>query len=144
MSILITGGTGFIGSHTIVELLAAGRELVVVDNFCNSKPCVLDRIEQITGKRVKFYEVDLLDYDGLEKVFQENEIDSCIHFAGLKAVGESCAQPLRYYHNNLTGTFNLCALLSKYGAKRIVFSNDGLIYYTEDHYESFELLYGEP
>ena len=128
MSILITGGTGFIGSHTIVELLAAGRELVVVDNFCNSKPCVLDRLEQITGKRVKFYEVDLLDYDALEKVFQENEIDSCIHFAGLKAVGESCAQPLRYYHNNLTGTFNLCALLSKYNAKRIVFSSSATVY----------------
>jgi len=128
MSILITGGTGFIGSHTIVELLGAGRDLVVVDNFCNSKPCVLDRIEQITGKRVKFYEVDLLDYDALEKVFQENDIDSCIHFAGLKAVGESCAQPLRYYHNNLTGTFNLCALLSKYNAKRIVFSSSATVY----------------
>ena len=128
MSILITGGTGFIGSHTIVELLGAGRELVVVDNFCNSKPCVLDRIEQITGKRVKFYQVDLLDYDALEKVFQENAIDSCIHFAGLKAVGESCAQPLRYYHNNLTGTFNLCALLSKYNAKRIVFSSSATVY----------------
>ena len=128
MSILITGGTGFIGSHTIVELLAAGRELVVVDNFCNSKPCVLDRLEQITGKRVKFYEVDLLDYDALEKVFRENEIDSCIHFAGLKAVGESCAQPLRYYHNNLTGTFNLCSLLSKYNAKRIVFSSSATVY----------------
>ena len=128
MSILITGGTGFIGSHTIVELLGAGRELVVVDNFCNSKPVVLDRLEQITGKRVKFYQVDLLDYDALEKVFQENDIDSCIHFAGLKAVGESCAQPLRYYHNNLTGTFNLCALLSKYNAKRIVFSSSATVY----------------
>ena len=128
MSILITGGTGFIGSHTIVELLGAGRDLVVVDNFSNSKPCVLDRLEQITGKRVKFYEVDLLDYDALEKVFQENEIDSCIHFAGLKAVGESCSQPLRYYHNNLTGTFNLCALLSKYNAKRIVFSSSATVY----------------
>ena len=128
MSILITGGTGFIGSHTIVELLGAGRDLVVVDNFSNSKPCVLDRLEQITGKRVKFYEVDLLDYDALEKVFAENEIDSCIHFAGLKAVGESCSQPLRYYHNNLTGTFNLCALLSKYNAKRIVFSSSATVY----------------
>ena len=128
MSILITGGTGFIGSHTIVELLGVGRDLVVVDNFSNSKPVVLDRIEQITGKRVKFYEVDLLDYNALEKVFMENDIDSCIHFAGLKAVGESCAQPLRYYHNNLTGTFNLCALLSKYNAKRIVFSSSATVY----------------
>ena len=128
MSILITGGTGFIGSHTIVELLGVGRDLVVVDNFSNSKPVVLDRIEQITGKRVKFYEVDLLDYDALEKVFQENDIDSCIHFAGLKAVGESCLKPLYYYHNNITGTLNLCNIMQKHGAKRIVFSSSATVY----------------
>ena len=114
MAILITGGAGYIGTHTMVELLNAGRELVVVDNFINSKPCSLERVKQITGKDFKFYEVDLLDYDALERVFKENDIDSCIHFAGLKAVGESCEQPLRYYHNNLTGTFNLCSLLAKY------------------------------
>lgn len=129
MSILITGGTGFIGSHTIVELLAAGREVVVVDNFCNSKPVVLDRLYQITGQKIRFYEVDLLDKEALENVFRENpDIDSCIHFAGLKAVGESCSQPMRYYHNNLTGTLNLCELLAKYNAKRIVFSSSATVY----------------
>ena len=117
MSILITGGTGFIGSHTVVEFLQAGKDVVIVDNFSNSKPCVLDRIEAITGKRPKCYEVDLLDRAALERVMQENEIESCIHFAGLKAVGESCAQPLRYYHNNITGTLILCDLLHKYGAR---------------------------
>ena len=101
MAILITGGAGYIGSHTMVELLEAGRELVVVDNFVNSKAESLKRVKQITGKDFKFYEVDLLDYDALDKVFEENDIDSCIHFAGLKAVGESVSLPLYYYHNNL-------------------------------------------
>lgn len=128
MAILITGGAGFIGSHTIVELLNAGRELVVLDNFCNSKPVVLDRIKKITGKDFKFYEADLLDYDAVEKIFKENKIESVIHFAGLKAVGESVEQPLRYYHNNLTGTFNLCEIMQKYGAKRIVFSSSATVY----------------
>ena len=107
MAILITGGTGFIGSHTIVELLNDNRDVVVLDNFCNSKPVVLDRIREITGKDVKFYEADLLDYDALDKVFEENDIDSCIHFAGLKAVGESCAKPLYYYHNNINNHTHL-------------------------------------
>ena len=128
MAILITGGAGFIGSHTIVELLNAGRELVVLDNFCNSKPVVLDRIKKITGKDFKFYEADLLDYDAVEKIFKENKIESVIHFAGLKAVGESVEQPLRYYHNNLTGTFTLCEIMQKYGAKRIVFSSSATVY----------------
>ncbi|MBE6547044.1 MAG: UDP-glucose 4-epimerase GalE [Ruminococcaceae bacterium] len=128
MAILITGGAGYIGSHTMVELLNAGRELVVVDNFINSKPCSLERVKQITGKDFKFYEVDLLDKEALEKVVRENEIDSCIHFAGLKAVGESCAKPLWYYHNNITGTLNLCEVLSKYNAKRIVFSSSATVY----------------
>ncbi len=128
MAILITGGAGFIGSHTIVELLNTGKELVVVDNFCNSKPIVLDRIRKITGKDFKFYEVDLLDREALDRVFAENKIESTIHFAGLKAVGESVAQPLRYYHNNLTGTFNLCEVMQKYGAKRIVFSSSATVY----------------
>lgn len=128
MAILITGGAGYIGTHAMVEFLNAGREVVCVDNFSNSKPCALERVKQITGKDFKSYEVDLLDYDALEKVFQENDIDSCIHFAGLKAVGESCQKPLMYYHNNLTGTFNLCKLLSKYGAKRIVFSSSATVY----------------
>ena len=128
MAILVTGGTGFIGSHTLVELLNDNRDVVVLDNFCNSKPIVLDRIREITGKDVKFYEADLLDYDAVEKVFQENKIDSVIHFAGLKAVGESVSIPLRYYHNNLTGTFNLCSLMQKYGAKRMVFSSSATVY----------------
>ncbi len=128
MAILITGGAGYIGTHAMVEFLNAGREVVCVDNFSNSKPCALERVKQITGKDFKSYEVDLLDYDALEKVFIENKIDSCIHFAGLKAVGESCEKPLMYYHNNLTGTFNLCALLQKYGAKKIVFSSSATVY----------------
>ena len=128
MAILITGGAGYIGSHTMVELLNAGRELVVVDNFMNSKPSALERVKKITGKDFKFFEVDLLDYDALEKVVRDNNIDSCIHFAGLKAVGESCAKPLLYYHNNITGTLNLCEILQKYNAKRIVFSSSATVY----------------
>ena len=128
MAILITGGAGYIGTHAMVEFLNSGREVICVDNFSNSKPCALDRVRQITGKDFKSYEVDLLDYDALKKVFEENEIDSCIHFAGLKAVGESCEKPLMYYHNNLTGTFNLCKLLGEYGAKRIVFSSSATVY----------------
>ena len=128
MAILITGGTGFIGSHTVVEFLNAGEEIVIVDNFSNSKPCVLDRIEAITGKRPKFYEVDLLDRPALEQVFRENTIESCIHFAGLKAVGESCAQPLRYYHNNITGTLILCQVMQEFGARRMVFSSSATVY----------------
>ena len=128
MAILITGGAGYIGSHTMVELLNAGRELVVVDNFLNSKPVSLERVKKITGKDFKFFEVDLLDKEALDRVVRENNIDSCIHFAGLKAVGESCAKPLLYYHNNITGTLNLCDVLQKYGAKRIVFSSSATVY----------------
>ena len=128
MAILITGGAGYIGSHTMVEFLNAGRELVVVDNFLNSKPVALERVKQITGKDFKFFEVDLLDKEALDRVVRENNIDSCIHFAGLKAVGESCAKPLWYYHNNVTGTLNLCEVLSKYNAKRIVFSSSATVY----------------
>ena len=128
MAILITGGTGFIGSHTVVEFLEAGREVVIVDNFCNSKPVVLDRIEAITGIRPKFYEVDLLDKSALRAVFSGNKIDSVIHFAGLKAVGESCAKPLWYYHNNITGTLNLCDVMAEFGAKRMVFSSSATVY----------------
>ncbi|MBE6576347.1 MAG: UDP-glucose 4-epimerase GalE [Ruminococcaceae bacterium] len=128
MAILITGGTGFIGSHTVVELIEAGREVVIVDNFSNSKPVVLDRIEAITGVRPRFYEVDLLDRGALRAVFSGNKIDSVIHFAGLKAVGESCAQPLRYYHNNITGTLNLCDVMAEFGVKRLVFSSSATVY----------------
>ncbi len=128
MAILITGGAGYIGSHAMVEFLNADKDIVCVDNLCNSKAMALDRVRQITGKDFKFYQVDLLDIDKLETVFKENKIDSCIHFAGLKAVGESCEKPLLYYHNNITGTLNLCKLLSKYGAKRIVFSSSATVY----------------
>ncbi len=128
MAILVTGGAGFIGSHTVVELLNAGKEVVIVDNFCNSKPVVLDRIEAITGIRPKFYEVDLLDKSALRAVFSGNKIDSVIHFAGMKAVGESCAKPLWYYHNNITGTLNLCAVMAEFGAKRMVFSSSATVY----------------
>lgn len=128
MAILVTGGAGYIGTHTMVEFLRAGKEIVCVDNFSNSKPQALERVRQISGKDFKFYEVDLLDYDALERVFKENEIEGCIHFAGLKAVGESCAKPLLYYHTNLMATTNLCSLLSEYGAKRIVFSSSATVY----------------
>ena len=128
MAILITGGAGFIGSHTMVEFLEAGYDLVVADNFCNSKPESLKRVKQITGKDFKFYEVDLTDYDAFEQVFKENKIEGAVHFAGLKAVGESVAQPLRYYENNLMSTLNLCKLMSKYNAKKLVFSSSATVY----------------
>ncbi|MGN1128055.1 MAG: UDP-glucose 4-epimerase GalE [Candidatus Flemingiibacterium sp.] len=128
MSILVTGGAGFIGSHTVVELLNAGKEVVIADNFVNSKPVVLDRIRQITGKDFKFYNVDLCDKTALEVVFASEKIDSAIHFAGLKAVGESCSIPLRYYQNNLISTLNLCELMTKYNCKNIVFSSSATVY----------------
>ena len=128
MSILVTGGAGFIGSHTVVELLEEGEEIVIVDNFCNSSPDVLDKIRKITNKDFKFYEVDLLDEVNLEKVFQENDIESVIHFAALKSVGESVAKPLDYYYNNITGTVTLLKLMQKYNCKRIVFSSSATVY----------------
>jgi UDP-glucose 4-epimerase len=150
MAILITGGAGYIGTHAMVEFLEAGKEIVCVDNFSNSKPEALERVRKITGKDFKFYKVDLLDRDALEQVFKENKIESCIHFAGLKAVGESCEKPLLYYHNNLTSTFILCDLLSKYGAKKIVFSSSATVYgkpasvpITEDFPTSTTNPYGE-
>ncbi len=128
MAVLVTGGAGFIGSHTCVELLGAGEEIVVLDNFCNSKPEVLDKIRKISNQDFKFYEVDLLDPDGVEKVFSENEIDTVIHFAGLKAVGESVQKPLEYYHNNITGTLILCDAMRRHNCKRIVFSSSATVY----------------
>ncbi len=129
MSILITGGAGFIGSHAAVEFLNAGYDIVVVDNYCNSSPKALDRIKEITGKEFRAYEVDLCDKDTLEKVFVENpDIDSAIHFAGLKAVGESVAKPRLYYYNNLVSTLNLVELMGKYNAKKIVFSSSATVY----------------
>ncbi len=128
MSILVTGGAGFIGSHTCVELLQSGYEIVVIDNFINSKPEALKRIKQITGKDFKFCEADLLDRDAVEKVFSENKIDAVIHFAGLKAVGESVRKPLWYYHNNLTSTLILCQTMEKFNVKKLVFSSSATVY----------------
>ncbi|WP_210366131.1 UDP-glucose 4-epimerase GalE [Bacillus sp. REN3] len=128
MAILVTGGAGYIGSHTCVELLDAGKEVVIVDNFSNSKPEVLKRIKEITGKDFKFYEVDLLDRDALATVFAENQIEAVIHFAGLKAVGESVAKPLQYYHNNLTGTLMLCEVMQERNVRNLVFSSSATVY----------------
>ena len=129
MSILVTGGTGYIGSHTVVELINSGNDVIIVDNLSNSKLCVLDRIEKITGKRPTFVKCDLLDKETLDQVFCDHpDIDSVIHFAGLKAVGESCALPLMYYHNNLTGTFNLLECMLAHKVYRIVFSSSATVY----------------
>ena len=123
MKILVTGGTGYIGSHTTVQLIEAGHEVTIIDNLANSKESVLDRIEEITGTRPRFYKLDLLDANGLENVFGENEFDVVMHFAGLKAVGESVEQPVRYYHTNITGTLNLLAAMQKHNVKNIIFSS---------------------
>ncbi len=128
MKILVTGGAGYIGSHTVIELLGKGYEVVIVDNFYNSHPEVLERIKELSGKDFKFYEIDLLNRNDLKKVFEENKIDSVIHFAGYKAVGESVEKPLMYYHNNLTSTFILCEVMKKYGVKNIVFSSSATVY----------------
>ena len=130
MAILITGGAGYIGTHTCVELLNGGSEIVVMDNFVNSKPEALKRITELTGKTFKFYEADLLDKAAIERIFTENKIDSVIHFAGLKAVAESVTIPMTYYHNNITGTLILCETMAKYGCKRIVFSSSATVYGT--------------
>ena len=123
MAILVTGGTGYIGSHTVVELLSIGEKVIIVDNLSNSKASVIDKIEKITEKRPVFINCDLLDKIALDRIFDENpDIDSVIHFAGLKAVGESVSLPLYYYHNNLTGTFNLLECMLAHKVYRIVFS----------------------
>ena len=128
MSILVTGGAGYIGSHTCVELLNAGYDVVVIDNLDNSSEEALRRVEQITGKNVKFYKGDLLNREDVENVFEQESIDSVIHFAGLKAVGESVAKPLEYYHNNITGTLVLCDVMRQHGCKSIVFSSSATVY----------------
>jgi len=128
MIILVTGGAGYIGSHTCIELLNEGYEIIVVDNFSNSKPEALKRVQEITGKALKFYELDILDKAALEKVFYENKIDAVIHFAGLKAVSESVKVPISYYHNNVTGTLILCEVMKKYNVQRMVFSSSATVY----------------
>ena len=128
MNILVTGGAGYIGSHTCVQLLNAGYNIAVLDNLDNSCEESLNRVKKITGKDFNFYEVDLLDYEATDKVFAENSFDAVIHFAGLKAVGESCRIPLRYYHNNITGTLNLLDIMNKHNVKKIVFSSSATVY----------------
>lgn len=128
MAILVSGGMGYIGSHTCVELLNYGKEVVVIDNLCNSKEVVQERIKSITGKDVKFYKTDLLDKEATEKVFKENNIEAVIHFAALKAVGESVSIPLEYYDNNITSTLVILKLMKKYGVKNFVFSSSATVY----------------
>lgn len=128
MSILVTGGAGFIGSHTCVELLENGYEVVVVDNLCNASEESLKRVEQITRKKVTFYKGDILDKEFLNQVFEKEEIESCIHFAGLKAVGESVEKPWEYYHNNITGTLVLTEVMKKHGVKKMIFSSSATVY----------------
>ncbi len=128
MTILVTGGAGYIGSHTCVELLESGYDVVVVDNYYNSVPAVLDRVETITGKKLKRYECDIRNREGLDKIFSENKIDAVIHFAGLKAVGESTREPLLYYENNIYGSVVLFDVMKNHGCKKIVFSSSATVY----------------
>jgi len=128
MAILVTGGAGYIGSHTCVELLQSGNEIIVLDNFSNSKPEALKRVSEITGKSFRTYNIDLLNRDELENIFSQNKISAVIHFAGLKAVGESVQTPIEYYYNNITGTINLCEMMRKYEVKKLVFSSSATVY----------------
>ena len=128
MKILVTGGAGYIGSHTCIELLNEGHEVVVMDNLYNASEKALERVEKITGKKVVFYKEDMLNKEGMNKIFEEQKIDAVIHFAGLKAVGESVAKPLEYYHNNMTGTFNLCDVMRNHGVKNLIFSSSATVY----------------
>lgn len=127
-NILVTGGAGFIGSHTCVELLSCDYNIIVMDNFVNSKPECLEKIRQITNKNFKFYEIDMLNYDGVCSIFEQNKVDAVIHFAGLKAVGESVSMPLEYYHNNITGTLNIVRAMKEYECKNMVFSSSATVY----------------
>ncbi len=128
MAILLPGGAGYIGSHTAIELLNAGKEIIIIDNFANSKPEVLEKIKQITGKDFKFYELDYLNKEKLEKVFQENKIDAVLNFAGYKAVGESVKKPIEYYTNNISGCLILLDVMRKYGCKKFIFSSSATVY----------------
>lgn len=128
MSVLLTGGAGFIGSHTSVELLNAGYDIIILDNFVNSKPESLKRIKELTGKDFKFYQADIRDEEAMTKVFAENKIDAVIHFAGLKSVPQSVKEPLNYYDNNIAGTVCLCRVMDKAGCKKLVFSSSATVY----------------
>lgn len=128
MAVLVTGGAGYIGSHTVIELLKKQKQVVIIDNFSNSKPEVLDTIKKITGKEIKFYEIDYSDEPKLKNVFEENQIDSVIHFAGYKAVGESVQKPIEYYRNNLSGSLVLLDTMRRYGVKNFIFSSSATVY----------------
>ncbi len=128
MKILVTGGSGYIGSHTVIELINAGHEAVVIDNLSNSSEKSLERVSKIVGKEIPFYKVDIRDREGLEKVFEKEKIEACIHFAGLKAVGESCVKPWEYYENNISGTLVLVDVMRKHGVKNIIFSSSATVY----------------
>ncbi|MCU5326112.1 SDR family NAD(P)-dependent oxidoreductase, partial [Bacillus cereus] len=128
MAILVTGGAGYIGSHTCVELLNTGYEIIVVDNLSNSSVESINRVKEITGKQFKFYKEDLVNYKALHKIFEENAIEAVIHFAGLKAVGESVAKPLTYYHNNIISTLVLCEVMQKRNVKKMIFSSSATVY----------------
>ena len=128
MSILVTGGAGYIGSHTCIQLIEAGYDIVVLDNLSNAKPEAMRRVEKLAGKPVRFYRTDMRDTDGMREIFKKEQIDSVIHFAGLKAVGESVAKPLEYYENNITGTLSLCTVMREAGVKKIIFSSSATVY----------------
>ena len=128
MSVLVTGGAGYIGSHTVIELIENGYDPIIVDNLCNSKKTAVERVEKIVGKKITFYPYDLCDIDKLREVFKKEKIDACIHFAGLKAVGESCQKPLEYYQNNLISTLNLAQVMREFGCKNLVFSSSATVY----------------
>lgn len=128
MAILVTGGAGYIGSHTCIELLKSGYEVVILDNLYNSSEEAVRRVEQLSGKKVTFYKADILDRSSIDQVFEQENIDSVIHFAGLKAVGESVVKPLEYYYNNITGTLNLCDSMRNHGVKNIIFSSSATVY----------------
>ncbi len=137
-TILAAGGAGYIGSHTCVELIKAGYDVVVLDNYSNSTPEVFNRLKKITGKDIKHYECDVRDREGLKKIFSENKIDAVLYFAGLKSVGESCEKPLLYYDNNISGTITICEVMQEFGVKKMVFSSSATVYgynkcpYSED------------
>ena len=133
MNILLTGGAGFIGSHTAVELLNAGHDVIIVDNLYNSSAKAVERVEELTGKRVKFYCADACDHDAMDRIFSENKVDAVIHFAAYKAVGESVAKPLEYYRNNLDCTLTVCEAMKKHGVKRFIFSSSATVYGIPDH-----------
>ena len=132
MKILVTGGCGFIGSHTTIELLDRNYDVVIIDNFSNSKPDALDKIKQITNKEVAFYEGDVCDKNILYKIFKEHKIDAVVHFAGYKAVGESVSNPLMYYRNNIDSTLSLCEVMNEMGCKKLVFSSSATVYGTPE------------